>query len=664
MTQEQVVKPIEIALPEFLELIPDAFVLLDANGCIRRINLQAERLLGYTQAELCGQLVEILVPERLRGAHAEHRRLFTRAAGSRPMGQSVLRVLRKDGSEVPVEISLSVVTTLAGECLISAALRDVRARQQAEAQIALQASLLAQIHDAVLAVDLERRLFYWNKGAEKLFGWTTEEAIGKTTDELFGAIRPGSSRALASAALLSTGPSEGELQLHRKDGASLCVDATSTAYFGPTGEHAGYVASFRDITRRKEIEAEVAAKREAISRLHSISAQLIGQQALPILLQAVVEAAVTIAHAARGMIHVYDAASQSLQLVGHLGCTQAMAEQFALVYRGPLCGEVAQQQRVLITDFAESGSLVEPPALDVLVRAGMRAGQSIPMMARDGRILGVVTILYAEPQRPSELEQQMLELLAREAGDLIDSRQREAALQRAVSARDQMLGVVAHDLRNPLNCILLRTQLLSSRIEPRNKESVDAITRDARRMNRLIQDLHDITHIESGALSMEPGPMAVEKAVEEAVETHKLAAAAARITLEFAIDRNVQEVLADRHRLNQVFDNLIGNAIKFTPPGGHITISAAAADGVVLFRVADAGRGIAAKHLRHVFNRFWQADSADRRTAGMGLAIVKGIVEAHGGSIWVESQLGAGSTFYFTLPAHPAHLARTAESSS
>ena len=84
----------------------------------------------------------------------------------------------------------------------------------------------------------------------------------------------------------------------------------------------------------------------------------------------------------------------------------------------------------------------------------------------------------------------------------------------------------------------------------------------------------------------------------------------------------------------------------------------------LLFRVADTGRGIAAKHLRHVFNRFWQADSADRRTAGLGLAIVKGIVEAHGGSIWVESQPGAGSTFYFTLPAHPAHLARTAESSS
>lgn len=141
MTQGQEVKPVEISLQEFLELIPDAFVLLDEKGHIRRINAHAERLFGYSQAELCGQLIEVLVPIRLRGAHAHYRDRFT--AGSRPIGGGALPLLCKDGSEVMTEISLSTITTLAGERMFSAAVRDVRARRQAEEQIALQASLLA-----------------------------------------------------------------------------------------------------------------------------------------------------------------------------------------------------------------------------------------------------------------------------------------------------------------------------------------------------------------------------------------------------------------------------------------------------------------------------------------------------------------------------------------
>lgn len=299
MTQEQAIKPVEIGLQEFLELIPDAFVLLDANGYIRRINAHAERLFGYTQADLCGQLIEILVPTRLRSAHAHYRERFT---SSRPMGTGTLPLLCKDGSEVMTEISLSTITTLAGERMFSAAVRDVRARRKAEEQLALQASLLAQIEDAVMAIDSEGRLFYWNRGAEKIFGWEGAEALGKTLIELFGMPLPGSPRLQAKTLLQSTGFYRGELQLHHKDRSEVCVDAVITSYRGARGDQRGFVGSFRDVTRRKEIEAEISAKREAISKLHDVSTQLVGQQALPILLQAVVNAAVTIAQASMGMI--------------------------------------------------------------------------------------------------------------------------------------------------------------------------------------------------------------------------------------------------------------------------------------------------------------------------------------------------------------------------
>jgi signal transduction histidine kinase len=137
------------------------------------------------------------------------------------------------------------------------------------------------------------------------------------------------------------------------------------------------------------------------------------------------------------------------------------------------------------------------------------------------------------------------------------------------------------------------------------------------------------------------------------VQSHTLLAETAGIELRAEIANDVPEIWADRHRLLQVLDNLIGNAIKFTPRGGHITLGATPSNGKVLLRVSDTGAGIAADHLAHIFDRYWQARARDRRGTGLGLAIVKGIVDAHGGKIWVESAPGRGTTIFFTLAAAP-----------
>jgi signal transduction histidine kinase len=169
-------------------------------------------------------------------------------------------------------------------------------------------------------------------------------------------------------------------------------------------------------------------------------------------------------------------------------------------------------------------------------------------------------------------------------------------------------------------------------------------------MNRLIQDLLDVARLEAGRLSIEQARVPAERVVSESVEAQKLLASSASIELRLDVARDVPEVWGDLDRLLQVFENLIGNAVKFTQPGGRITVGAAPRDGDVLFWVADTGAGIAAEDLPHLFDRFRQAQKASRRGAGLGLSVVKGIVEAHGGRIWVESTPGRGSTFSFTVP--------------
>jgi len=233
----------------------------------------------------------------------------------------------------------------------------------------------------------------------------------------------------------------------------------------------------------------------------------------------------------------------------------------------------------------------------------------------------------------------------------------DRAAQAAIQARDDLMGVVAHDLRNPLSVILMRAEYL--RMIPSTKdteadESATAISRSAMRMNRLIQDLLDVSRIEAGGLALRCSEVDAGRLVADAAESQQPLASGARLTLAVEVAPSLPKILGDQDRLMQVFENLIGNAIKFTEAGGRIAVRARPRDGDVLFSVADTGMGMRQEDLPRVFDRFWRAQEGDKHGAGLGLPIVKGVVEAHGGRIWVESALGRGTTFSFTIPVASA----------
>ena len=162
-----------------------------------------------------------------------------------------------------------------------------------------------------------------------------------------------------------------------------------------------------------------------------------------------------------------------------------------------------------------------------------------------------------------------------------------------------------------------------------------------------------MTSIEAGQLTIENVRLVGAQIVSDAADGHRELVSSVSIELRLDMAQEVPEICADRERLLQVFDNLIGNAVKFTAPGGCITLGAALRDTDVLFWVGDSGSGIPIEDQAHVFDRFWQARRTKRTGAGLGLTIVKGIVEAHGGRVWVESTPGRGSTFFFTIPTAP-----------
>lgn len=291
----------------------------------------------------------------------------------------------------------------------------------------------------------------------------------------------------------------------------------------------------------------------------------------------------------------------------------------------------------------------------------------IPMVTR-GETLGVVVATAPEGKPFTSADVSLFTDLVRHGSLAIDNATLYSESQQVVRAREEVLAIVSHDLRNPLNAVTLAASLMqtSETLAKDDREQIETIVLSAKRMSRLIADLLDVTRLEGGKqLPIEPEAVDVEALFHEAEEIFKAQAAASRVRFESTIIDGVPRVHADRHRVMQVLSNLIGNSLKFTPEGGTIRIRAEQQDDFVLFTVADTGPGIPKEHLGDVFHPFWQAKRAERMGAGLGLPIAKGIVESHGGRIWVESERGQGTTFFFTLQVSRKNAAKqTAESAT
>ena len=256
------------------------------------------------------------------------------------------------------------------------------------------------------------------------------------------------------------------------------------------------------------------------------------------------------------------------------------------------------------------------------------------------------------PWTSAEIE--IAEDVARRAIE-VDLEQQIARAEEAVRARDDLVAVVSHDLKNPVNVILLASRLLRVQLNDAKPgaalASLARLDRAALGMTVLITDLLDLAKIEAGRFQVLPAPCEVRALIDEAVALLEPSADERSVRLETSVAENAS-VFADRDRMFQVLGNLLSNAIKFSPLGAAVRIATTTIEGFTRFEVRDQGPGLASNLVPHVFDRYWQGMlTRTGQGSGLGLYIAKGLVEAHGGRIWVESTVGVGSTFYFTVPS-------------
>jgi PAS domain S-box-containing protein len=473
-----------------------------------------------------------------------------------------------------------------------------------------------------------------------------------------------------------------ENRYRRKDDSEIWVNTHVSPIRNIQGKVKEAVSVVIDITRRKRAEWELASARDrlaadldAMTRLQRIGAIFVREGELPAVFGEIVEAAIAITGTDKGDIQLFEPESGKLNIVAHRGFQQSFLDFWNAEEAEGVCGiSLRLGQRVIVENVTLSPIFIGTPAMKALLKSGVWAVQSTPVISRSGRLLAVFSTHFAFPHRPDERALRLLDLLALQTADIIERAQAEAALraafeqaETATRAKDEFLAVVSHELRSPLTSILGYARLVRAETthEARICQMAEIIERNGKMQLQLIEDLLDTARIISGKLKLEVQPVDLVTVISAALDVVGPAAQAKGIQLESDLDPFAGQVTGDPNRLQQVVWNLLSNAIKFTPSGGRVEITLKREDPHVQIVVGDNGKGIDPEFLPHIFERFRQRDMSSGRRAGglgLGLALVKHLVELHGGTVEAESSgKGKGAFFAIRLPLRAVYTSPAAE---
>ena len=597
-----------------LEAAPDAIIVVDQLGTIVLVNAQAQKLFGYARNELIGKPAEVLISESFRSGHRDRYSSFLAPPAERPavLGTELF-ALRKDGSEFPVEIRLSPIDTAKGT-LVSSAIRDITDRRRTEEDLRRLASIVAYSDDAIIGETLEGIITTWNASAERMYGYTAAEAMGKSASMLVPADR------LDEITKIRERLKSGQIVDHfeslrvRKDGGEFPVEITVSPIRDQMEIVVGTSAIGRDISERKRREEDQSRLAAVVESSHDA---IIGRTLDGI-----------ITHWNKGAQRIYGYSSAEI-----IGKPKSM-----------LFSPHERAQSLETLGRVKHGETVEEPDATRVRRDGTEVHFSLihaPIRNVDGEVIGVSTV----------------------GRDVTESRQLEGMFRQAqrMDAVGQLAGGIAHDFNNLLAVILGYTELLLDNLsaDDSKRRDVDEIQRAAERAALLTRQLLafsrkqvlqprvlDVNAVVAGAENL------LQRLIGENIEL--------RVILKPALGR----VKADAGQLEQIVMNLAVNSRDAMPAGGKLTIEtsnvtldepytsehACTSQGPhVMLAVTDTGCGMDEETKRHIFDPFFTTKGPGKGT-GLGLATVYGIVKQSGGSVRVNTEPGVGTTFNVYFP--------------
>jgi PAS domain S-box-containing protein len=621
-------------------------------------NPEFARLAGFPSPEAAVG-VEINRLEAVPGELAERVERLRRGGG--PTGPSELELVRRDGTRVRVVAQLAADFDGDGRPReFRGYLVDVTQRALREQALRLSDERLRLLelatNDVTWDWDLASGRLTWNDAGPLRLRYTPDE-VRHSPEWHFEHVHPedrervvaGLHAAIGGVAAAWTD----EYRFLRGDGSYATVHDRAYVMRNPRGDPVRVTGWMVDVTERKRVEES----QRFLARLGAV-------------LDSALDVEVTAASLARLCVPVLgdfcmvdlvepDGGLRRAAVAHVRPSREKLLAPGATLPPGAGAGPVAQVARtaepVFCADCDDAGQAELDAALEPgnARRLGAHAYMVVPVAAHE-KMLAVLTLGIAQRgRRYGPMDLLLAKDVAQRGALALENAHLYQTAQRALLAREEVLGVVSHDLRNPLHTIVTTAIFLSETTRERREETrrwLDVIGRAAQQMDSLIGDLLDVSSMEAGRFEVALAGRDLAALLGECCEQFRPLCRAQELELRCEIPGRLPRVCFDERQLQRVLGNLLGNAIKFSRKGGSIRLRAEEAPGEVRVGVTDQGPGIPEEHRARVFDRFWKADNGDRRGAGLGLAIAQGIVDAHGGRIWVESQTGVGSTFWFALP--------------
>jgi PAS domain S-box-containing protein len=621
-----------------LDCMTDGVVALDRDFRYVFVNRAAQRLLDVHPSELVGHVIWDVYPG-LVGTRVETELRHALDTGESSEFELFAPVLKRwvaykaFGSADGVALYFYDVTARRSA---EDRLRASEARWRLFFENSLDGQILATPDGGVLAA---------NAAARAAFARTEDELKKATRADLID-MRDERTRAVMEQRERS-GRARGVQTYVRADGSTFPAEVSSAVFVDADG-HERVSLSFRDVSARERAKEAARLTADAIALLAtsldtSTTLQHLTRLIVPTLadfcivdlLQGGVVTRVAVTHADPERAQV-------------VAAVRSVAPNRETPHGVNYVMRTGDSELVpAVTDEWLRDATGSPEHLAAARATGVRSMIMVPLVA-SGRRIGVLSVGVSKgARRYDAADLQLAQALADRAALAIENARLYKAAVDASRLREAALGAVSHDLRTPLNAIALMAQVIAR--HEGVAEEVATIRDAVARANRLIADLLTASQAEAGALRMDSAPTDMAEIVADVVRLHRPAAHEKRLSLAAEVAA-LPTVNADRHRVTQVLSNLLGNAIKFTPPEGRVTVAAESIAGALRVSVVDTGPGIPAEMVPHVFDRFWQEAHARHAGVGLGLSIAKGIIDAHGGRIWVETEAGSGAAFRFTLP--------------
>ena len=658
----------ESQLARVLEVLPVAAYTCDPEGLITYFNPHAEALWGRTPRlndpsdRFCGSF-KLFAADGTPIAHHECWMALALRTGCQYNSQEII-LERPDGQRVIVLAHANPLRDAAGQisCAVNV-LIDISDRKRAEQAQARLAAIVSSSDDAIIGKSLDGRISSWNAGAERLFGYTPEEAIGNSITMVIPPDKLEEERTILSRLRHGERIEHLETERVRKDGRRIDISLTISPILNGAGQIVGASKIARDITERKRADKALMALRDEqasqladLRRLHEMSTRLVTTLDLHPLLDEILGVATAVEGTQMGLLSLSDPDAAGLRVGASTGLDETFlkAREFTKTGFGACGTSFAERRRVIVEDI-ETDPICEP-FREVLRAAGIKAVHSTPLITRSGKLIGVLTTHFRHQHRPSDREIHLSNLCARQAVDFIENARLYAELRVADQRKDEFLATLAHELRNPLAPLSNSLQILalSRELSPDLVSIREIMERQVGHLVRLVDDLLEVSRITRGNIELRREPVALSTVLTTAIEISRPVIDGSHHQLHVALPPETLMLNADACRLAQVFANLVNNAAKYTPEGGTIWVATRLEGPDVVVSVRDSGLGSPGDMLHRIFDMFAQVDRTHRRSQGglgIGLTLAKRLVEMHDGEIEARSAgPGQGSEFVVRLP--------------